>query len=161
MKNLLTCTLIIVLAVASGCGLGTQDPLLFDEDGAVRSSADRDEVEAAGIPACADFEGFEAADSEIIVPVEGGPGDAMLVGLGGLALCVSDGGEDLGDIDDIGDEVKPDENHPADLDGDSGEGDDKDALLQPQDGQPRGRSGRGTMPRSVLLWDPTPEPATN
>jgi hypothetical protein len=166
MKNLLTCTLVIVLAYASGCGLGTQDPLLFDDDDMIRTSVNIDEVEAAGIPSCIDVEGFDASESDIVVPVEGGDGETVLIGIGGQALCLGEGGDgDPGNVDDIGDEVKPDEDHPVELDGDdsgdeSGD-DDSDVALHTRDDQPADGQGLGNTQRPMVLWDPTPEPATN
>lgn len=160
MKNLLTCTLVTVLAFASGCGLDTQDPLLFDEDGMVRTSVNVDDVDAAGIPSCIDVEGFDAADGEIVIPVEGSDEEAVLIGFGGQALCIGDGDEDPGDIDDVGDEVKPDEDHPVILDGDDEGDDDSGVVLQPREEQPADGQGLGNAQRPMLRADPTPEPAT-
>lgn len=89
----------LLLSAAAGCAGPGLDPLLYDETGQTRTSVGADEVDEAGITDRCDAlaDDLEAAVDTTRVPVEGGDEPVVLVGVGGMALCLDDDGGEPGD----------------------------------------------------------------
>lgn len=155
-----------MLLLMAGCDIGTADPLLYDEGGELRLEVGADEVAAAGISeSCSEID-LQVLTETVRVPVEGDDG-VELVGVGGLALCLDEEGEegeddDLPGLDDLG---GLDDDHvlTVDLEG-TDEGEDESTTNDSSTNVDVNHDGSHTSnnqelrPPPTVLADPTPEP---
>jgi hypothetical protein len=149
----------VSLAFSSACALDANDPLLFDEEGQPRSSVSFHEVEEAGVvDFCDDLEDVLASSVDVIrVPVIGEEGAPVLIGVGGLALCLDEEDDEKGELEGlvIGEQTDP-EGSGA-IGGETSADDTAKVGVRPRDNP----SGALNEPRPRLISDPTPEPASD
>ena len=156
----------IFLLAGTGCAVDSADPLLYDDDGNVRPNVAAEEIDEAGIvESCSDLviDGFQL-DSTVRVPVIGGD-DVVLVGVGGLALCVDEAGDgDSSDKDGEDSEADGQSSDPQLRAAHSTGGDDDSSDSTstgpgvPHELLHHGHHGE-TQPLPNIMADPTPEPS--
>jgi hypothetical protein len=79
----------ILIAVALGaCGDGTEDPLLFEADGALRSTVSLDEVQGANIPIGCEAHRALLSGAADVVQVEVAGEPWALIGVAGRPVCL-------------------------------------------------------------------------
>lgn len=151
-------SLSLLFAIAGGCGLGTADPLLYDDEGTPRTSVFSIEVDEAGVvESCVEMQDVLESSIDVVrVPVIGGEGHPVLVGVDGLALCLEDEEEEEGGLEGmtVGDETDSGNSDTLNM----GTGSDENTGLNviPPDGQ-----SNSIDRRTHLIEDPTPEPAND
>ena len=149
---------IIALGVLGGCGAESPDPLMFDDQGALRCEVTSEEVEEAQIPDCDEID--IDIDEELDVnevPITGNEEPEILIGVGGFALCVEDGEPTLDDIN-VGDEIGPDGTTTLSIDGlDEEDAEQVSTVTDFPESQQQGMPGRNP----TIVYDPTPQPAAD
>ncbi len=153
LRNLVVLALSIAL---SGCNLQSADPLLFDDEGQLREVVYRFEIDEEGIEDCEEFDDeLESSLETVQVPIVGGDGEPVLIGVGGLAVCVGElnGVEGLGGGLYVEGAEGLDPNEMLGIPDDSEDAENGvEVLTEEHNGQDTGR-------RPMLVYDPTPEPA--
>lgn len=150
--------------VFNGCVSQSDDPLLFDENRQVRGLVSEAELAEHGIDSsCRDWE-FEISTSDDVlrIPIQG-VDEKFLVGLNGIALCMETAPiEDLSDVE-LGDELGLDRNEPMSVsdenNSDMGNLNQEDLSGALDNVNEMGQRRPAGNPR-LLIYDPTPEPAT-